>query len=104
MLVDGRLAADRADAIVAAYDFPTGGTIFRFEDQRNTLTGEKDIMDTGWANGLPYWRARSTVVIAFSHEVGGLQLPSNAAARTRSSRGRSSSRRTPRRPARPGSP
>ena len=26
-------------------DFPTGGTIFRFEDQRNSITGEKERVD-----------------------------------------------------------
>jgi DNA gyrase subunit A len=31
--------------IVHGPDFPTGGTIFRFEDQRNSLTGEKERID-----------------------------------------------------------
>ena len=31
--------------IVHGPDFPTGGTIFRFEDQRNTLTGGKERID-----------------------------------------------------------
>ncbi len=31
--------------IVQGPDFPTGGTIFRYEDQRNALTGEKERID-----------------------------------------------------------
>jgi DNA gyrase subunit A len=36
---------DELCEIVRGPDFPTGGTIFRFEDQRNSLTGEKERID-----------------------------------------------------------
>jgi DNA gyrase subunit A len=39
------LTVDELCEIVKGPDFPTGGTIFRFEDQRNTLTGEKERID-----------------------------------------------------------
>jgi DNA gyrase subunit A len=36
---------DELCEIVTGPDFPTGGTIFRFEDQRNALTGERERVD-----------------------------------------------------------
>ena len=39
------MTVDELCEIVRGPDFPTGGTIFRFEDQRNTLTGEKERID-----------------------------------------------------------
>ena len=39
------LSVDELCEIVTGPDFPTGGTIFRFEDQRNTITGEKERID-----------------------------------------------------------
>ncbi|HEY0664301.1 MAG TPA: DNA gyrase subunit A, partial [Thiobacillaceae bacterium] len=39
------LTVDELCEIVTGPDFPTGGTIFRFEDQRNSVTGEKDRVD-----------------------------------------------------------
>jgi DNA gyrase subunit A len=39
------LTVDELCEIVKGPDFPTGGTIFRVEDQRNTLTGEKERID-----------------------------------------------------------
>jgi DNA gyrase subunit A len=39
------LTVDELCEIVRGPDFPTGGTIFRFEDQRNSLTGEKERVD-----------------------------------------------------------
>jgi DNA gyrase subunit A len=39
------LSVDDLCEIVTGPDFPTGGTIFRFEDQRNTITGEKERID-----------------------------------------------------------
>ena len=39
------MTVDDLCEIVRGPDFPTGGTIFRFEDQRNTLTGEKERID-----------------------------------------------------------
>ena len=45
-LIDNpQLTVDELCEIVQGPDFPTGGTIFRFEDQRNTLTGEKERID-----------------------------------------------------------
>ncbi len=45
-LIDNpQLTVDELCEIVRGPDFPTGGTIFRFEDQRNTLTGEKERID-----------------------------------------------------------
>ena len=45
-LIDNpQLTVDELCEIVHGPDFPTGGTIFRFEDQRNTLTGEKERID-----------------------------------------------------------
>jgi DNA gyrase subunit A len=39
------MTVDDLCEIVRGPDFPTGGTIFRFEDQRNSLTGEKERVD-----------------------------------------------------------
>jgi DNA gyrase subunit A len=39
------MTVDDLCEIVHGPDFPTGGTIFRFEDQRNSLTGEKERID-----------------------------------------------------------
>ena len=39
------MTVDELCEIVTGPDFPTGGTIFRFEDQRNQLTGEKERVD-----------------------------------------------------------
>ena len=39
------LTVDELCEIVTGPDFPTGGTIFRFEDQRNALTGERERVD-----------------------------------------------------------
>src|SRR6187551_900170 len=39
------LSVDELCAIVQGPDFPTGGTIFRFEDVRNAATGEKERKD-----------------------------------------------------------
>jgi len=45
-LIDNpQLTVDELCEIVHGPDFPTGGTIFRFEDQRNTLTGERERID-----------------------------------------------------------
>jgi DNA gyrase subunit A len=39
------LSVDELCEIVTGPDFPTGGTIFRFEEQRNPLTGERERVD-----------------------------------------------------------
>src|SRR5918992_1487663 len=45
-LIDNpELTVDELCDIVTGPDFPTGGTIFRFEDQRNPVTGEKERID-----------------------------------------------------------
>ncbi len=45
-LIDNpEMTVDDLCEIVTGPDFPTGGTIFRFEDQRNQLTGEKERVD-----------------------------------------------------------
>ena len=45
-LIDNpQLTVDELCEIVKGPDFPTGGTIFRSEDQRNSLTGEKERVD-----------------------------------------------------------
>jgi DNA gyrase subunit A len=45
-LIDNpELTVDELCEIVTGPDFPTGGTIFRFEDQRNSITGEKERVD-----------------------------------------------------------
>jgi DNA gyrase subunit A len=45
LIDDPAMTVDGLCEIVHGPDFPTGGTIFRFEDQRNTLTGEKERVD-----------------------------------------------------------
>src|SRR5918992_1457017 len=45
-LIDNpELTVDELCEIVTGPDFPTGGTIFRFEDQRNPITGERERVD-----------------------------------------------------------
>ncbi|HSJ74818.1 MAG TPA: DNA gyrase subunit A, partial [Gemmatimonadales bacterium] len=45
-LIDNpEMTVDELAEIVRGPDFPTGGTIFRFEDQRNPLSGEKERVD-----------------------------------------------------------
>lgn len=45
-LIDNpELSVDELCEIVTGPDFPTGGTIFRFEEQRNPLTGERERVD-----------------------------------------------------------
>jgi DNA gyrase subunit A len=45
-LIDNpELTVDDLCEIVTGPDFPTGGTIFRYEDQRNPLTGERERVD-----------------------------------------------------------
>jgi DNA gyrase subunit A len=45
-LIDNpELTVDELCEIVTGPDFPTGGTIFRYEDQRNSITGEKERVD-----------------------------------------------------------
>src|ERR687896_2233645 len=45
LIDDPDLTVDDLAEIVHGPDFPTGGTIFRFEDQRNALTGERERVD-----------------------------------------------------------
>ncbi|MEO7295183.1 MAG: DNA gyrase subunit A [Candidatus Limnocylindria bacterium] len=45
-LIDNpEMSVDDLCTIVTGPDFPTGGTIFRYEEQRNPLTGEKERID-----------------------------------------------------------
>src|SRR5437660_4451603 len=45
-LIDNpEMSADELCEIVKGPDFPTGGTIFRFEEVRNTVSGEKERQD-----------------------------------------------------------
>ena len=45
-LIDNpEMSADELCEVVHGPDFPTGGTIFRFEDVKNTVTGEKERQD-----------------------------------------------------------
>jgi DNA gyrase subunit A len=44
-ICDAKLTADDLCKYVHGPDFPTAGTIFRFEKQRNTLTGEWETVD-----------------------------------------------------------
>ncbi|HEX7196953.1 MAG TPA: DNA gyrase subunit A, partial [Candidatus Limnocylindria bacterium] len=45
-LIDNpELSVEELCAIVTGPDFPTGGTIFRYEEQRNPVTGEKERID-----------------------------------------------------------
>ncbi|HEX2193476.1 MAG TPA: DNA gyrase subunit A, partial [Candidatus Limnocylindria bacterium] len=45
LIENPELTVDDLCEIVTGPDFPTGGTIFRFEDQRNSITGEKERVD-----------------------------------------------------------
>jgi DNA gyrase subunit A len=45
LIDDPDLSVDDLCEIVTGPDFPTGGTIFRFEDQRNSITGDKERID-----------------------------------------------------------
>jgi len=45
LIDDPELSVDQLCEIVTGPDFPTGGTVFRFEDVRNTVTGEKERQD-----------------------------------------------------------
>jgi DNA gyrase subunit A len=45
LIENPELSVDELCEIVTGPDFPTGGTIFRFEDQRNTISGEKERID-----------------------------------------------------------
>jgi DNA gyrase subunit A len=45
LIENPELTVDELCEIVTGPDFPTGGTIFRFEDQRNSITGEKERVD-----------------------------------------------------------
>ena len=45
LIENPELTVDELSEIVTGPDFPTGGTIFRFEDQRNSITGEKERVD-----------------------------------------------------------
>ena len=45
LIDDPELTVDALCDIVKGPDFPTGGTIFRFEDQRNSVTGDKERID-----------------------------------------------------------
>ena len=45
-LIDNpEMTVDELAEIVTGPDFPTGGTLFRFEDQRNSITGERERVD-----------------------------------------------------------
>ncbi|MGH2427994.1 MAG: DNA gyrase subunit A [Candidatus Limnocylindria bacterium] len=45
LIDDPELSLDDLCEIVTGPDFPTGGTIFRFENQRNPVTGERETND-----------------------------------------------------------
>jgi DNA gyrase subunit A len=45
LIDDPDLTVDDLAGIVQGPDFPTGGTIFRFEEVRNSITGEKERVD-----------------------------------------------------------
>src|ERR671919_3264849 len=45
LIENPELTVDELSEIVSGPDFPTGGTIFRFEDQRTPITGEKERVD-----------------------------------------------------------
>ncbi|HUH16416.1 MAG TPA: DNA gyrase subunit A [Methylomirabilota bacterium] len=69
------LTVDDLAAIITGPDFPTGGTIFRFDDQRNSLTGEKERVD---AIRHMYATGRGRIVIrgqvAFEEVRGGMAV------------------------------
>jgi DNA gyrase subunit A len=75
-LIDNpELTVDELAEYVHGPDFPTGGTIFRFEDQRNPITGEKDHVD---AIRHLYATGRGRIVIrgqvAFEEVRGGMAV------------------------------
>src|SRR5688572_30642663 len=75
-LIDNpELTVDELADYVHGPDFPTGGTIFRFEDQRNPITGEKDHID---AIRHLYATGRGRIVIrgqvAFEEVRGGMAV------------------------------
>ncbi len=75
-LIDNpELSVDELAEYVHGPDFPTGGTIFRFEDQRNPITGEKDHID---AIRHLYATGRGRIVIrgqvAFEEVRGGMAV------------------------------
>ena len=75
-LIDNpELTVDELAEFVHGPDFPTGGTIFRFEDQRNPITGEKDHID---AIRHLYATGRGRIVIrgqvAFEEVRGGMAV------------------------------
>ncbi len=45
MIDNPDVSVDELCGIVTGPDFPTGGTIFRYEEQRNSLTGERERID-----------------------------------------------------------
>jgi len=45
LIDDPEMSVDDLCEIVTGPDFPTGGTIFRFEEQRNPLSGERERID-----------------------------------------------------------
>jgi DNA gyrase subunit A len=45
LIDDPEITVDALCDIVTGPDFPTGGTIFRYEDQRNPVTGERERID-----------------------------------------------------------
>ena len=45
LIDDPEMTVDALCEIVTGPDFPTGGTIFRYEDQRNPVTGERERID-----------------------------------------------------------
>ncbi|MEJ7803291.1 MAG: DNA gyrase subunit A [Candidatus Limnocylindria bacterium] len=45
LIDDPEMSVDDLCEIVTGPDFPTGGTIFRYEEQRNPLSGEKERID-----------------------------------------------------------
>jgi DNA gyrase subunit A len=60
LIDDPELTSDDLCKFVSGPDFPTGGTIFRFEKQRNLLTGEWETVD---AIRLMYAHGRGRVVM-----------------------------------------
>ena len=75
-LIDNpELTVDELAEHVHGPDFPTGGTIFRFEDQRNPITGEKERVD---AIRHLYATGRGRIIIrgqvAFEEVRGGLAV------------------------------
>src|SRR5450631_4355379 len=60
LINDPELTADELCNYVKGPDFPTGGTIFRFEQQRNSITGENERVD---AIRQMYAHGRGRVVV-----------------------------------------